>query len=727
MGSKIININNNTTMPGFSPPECAGKKKNIISVADYANSNKVNCDLHNLSRFGTPVANNAASNKVNRDLHNLSRSGMLATVPPLGSTWRLELSTGRMLGTREVVDSAGFTKRVPVMEVKPIDFCARALWWVQSNAVGDEEGKKACVHSEKDCHCLHYYPKTYGGKVLCGHALARKPCPHGTECKNIHPVNYPQVLPVVATSVSTAPTTPTAPATPAKTKPTKSVMPATPIKAPAPATPVKTKPTKSVMPATPIKAPAPARVDEEDKDAADALIAAALAEVEANGDEEEDEEGDDDKDDEEEEEEDDEDDQEEDRPTKRPSKSFKPTSKIFKPTKISKQEEEDDDSTTTGTEATLKERTRNEDKPCIHHRDFKLGHKDKDCIYGAKCLFGHRIVDAAMTTGSCLFHLTGNCKRGADCALAHRDVSEVRCVAEERTTSLRETGTHAKELGFCVYFVQFKCQKGKDCKFPHKSARDVEELWEQHLAEERAVEERGKKPKMGDVGYVPVGWSVACDTCDNSRPPGLPETPRAAPADKDDKSEVVVTDATVLYETASVTASTSSRRSSIAPAPAKSSSTVLSKSKTVCSHFVHGLLGKGTGCHPKHGVCPKNHALANEAKRRKACLHALVGECRNLPGKCQFKHQSIEELMVPRPTPTATTSVASSRRNSVTTVATEATITIVEQATAFPELPARTETEVPEPAAKKPPKVKPVALKGAWAKDKVVKEDKEDV
>jgi hypothetical protein len=74
--------------------------------------------------------------------------------------------------------------------------------------------------------------------------------------------------------------------------------------------------------------------------------------------------------------------------------------------------------------------------------------------------------------------------------------------------------------------------------------------------------------------------------------------------------------------------------------------------------------------------------------------------------------------------------VCSSDLNSVTTVATEATSTIVEQATAFPELPACAEPEVPEPAAKKPPKVKPVALKGAWAKDKVVKvekEDKEDV
>jgi hypothetical protein len=81
--------------------------------------------------------------------------------------------------------------------------------------------------------------------------------------------------------------------------------------------------------------------------------------------------------------------------------------------------------------------------------------------------------------------------------------------------------------------------------------------------------------------------------------------------------------------------------------------------------------------------------------------------------------------MVPRPTPTATTSVASSRRNSVTTVATEATNTIVEQATAFPELPVRAEPEVIEPAAKKPPKVKAVALKGVWAKDKVVKEVKE--
>ena len=52
-------------------------------------------------------------------------------------------------------------------------------------------------HHHDDCGLWHYQPKRYGDLYLCTSSITHTHCHHGNECKNLHPLNYPQIKEVV--------------------------------------------------------------------------------------------------------------------------------------------------------------------------------------------------------------------------------------------------------------------------------------------------------------------------------------------------------------------------------------------------------------------------------------------------------------------------------------------------------------------------------------------------
>ena len=87
------------------------------------------------------------------------------------------------------------TAQVSVTTMKNFEFCRRNLECSCLHGSGDKEGARALEHHPRDCNLYHYNPRNFGGKKLCTFAIDRVPCRFGASCHNLHPENFPQVLP----------------------------------------------------------------------------------------------------------------------------------------------------------------------------------------------------------------------------------------------------------------------------------------------------------------------------------------------------------------------------------------------------------------------------------------------------------------------------------------------------------------------------------------------------
>ena len=116
-----------------------------------------------------------------------------------GATITLRLPVTR-LQTKEVTGEDGFviSAPVPVTTMKDFDFCARNIECSCLHGSGDKEAARALEHHPRECGRPHYNPKNFGGKKLCTFAISRVPCRFGSACGNIHPENYPQVVPTAS-------------------------------------------------------------------------------------------------------------------------------------------------------------------------------------------------------------------------------------------------------------------------------------------------------------------------------------------------------------------------------------------------------------------------------------------------------------------------------------------------------------------------------------------------
>jgi hypothetical protein len=116
----------------------------------------------------------------------------------------------RIGSSSAVADDSGFTAVVPRARaaaesltvtlqmrqedgtVKSCTFCRKNIRASVAYSKGETELFNELRHEQKDCKFPHFNPKKFGGKHLCADALRKEPCRY-TECRNLHPVNYPSI------------------------------------------------------------------------------------------------------------------------------------------------------------------------------------------------------------------------------------------------------------------------------------------------------------------------------------------------------------------------------------------------------------------------------------------------------------------------------------------------------------------------------------------------------
>ena len=74
------------------------------------------------------------------------------------------------------------------------NFCSKNIKWFTLKVTGKSKHADLISHSPAECGLLHYNPKLFDNKKLCGYSLSKIPCPFGKKCNMIHPINFPQIL-----------------------------------------------------------------------------------------------------------------------------------------------------------------------------------------------------------------------------------------------------------------------------------------------------------------------------------------------------------------------------------------------------------------------------------------------------------------------------------------------------------------------------------------------------
>ena len=76
--------------------------------------------------------------------------------------------------------------------IKNCTFCRKNIRASVAYSKNEKDLFEQLRHDQKDCTHPHFNPKKFGGKHLCADALRQEPCRYA-ECRNLHPVNYPQI------------------------------------------------------------------------------------------------------------------------------------------------------------------------------------------------------------------------------------------------------------------------------------------------------------------------------------------------------------------------------------------------------------------------------------------------------------------------------------------------------------------------------------------------------
>ena len=72
-------------------------------------------------------------------------------------------------------------------------FCKRNIEWFALTVSGNIREAEKISHCPSTCNLLHYNPKLFEQRKLCGYAIAGIPCLFGMKCNMLHSLEYPPV------------------------------------------------------------------------------------------------------------------------------------------------------------------------------------------------------------------------------------------------------------------------------------------------------------------------------------------------------------------------------------------------------------------------------------------------------------------------------------------------------------------------------------------------------
>jgi len=76
--------------------------------------------------------------------------------------------------------------------IRSYTFCRKNIRASIAYSKGQMDLFEELRHEQKNCQYPHYNPKKFDSKHLCADALRQEPCRY-TDCRNLHPENYPQI------------------------------------------------------------------------------------------------------------------------------------------------------------------------------------------------------------------------------------------------------------------------------------------------------------------------------------------------------------------------------------------------------------------------------------------------------------------------------------------------------------------------------------------------------
>jgi len=76
----------------------------------------------------------------------------------------------------------------------PYYFCAKNIKWFTLKVTGKQINADTISHPPSKCGLLHYNPRDFKGRKLCGYSLSKLPCPFGIKCNMLHPDNFPAII-----------------------------------------------------------------------------------------------------------------------------------------------------------------------------------------------------------------------------------------------------------------------------------------------------------------------------------------------------------------------------------------------------------------------------------------------------------------------------------------------------------------------------------------------------